>query len=589
MSASSKKKLRKEQNAAVLTERQRQEQAEAKKLKRNTTLFVILIAAVICAFLAIAITTAITTQGWAERSTTAATINGEKLNSVDMNYYYSDTINAEYNQYGEYAASMFQMMGLDTTKPLDEQSYNEETGETWADYFMNKALAAAQRDFALSAAAEKAGYTLSEDDKASLENVESNLTMYASFSGMSSADAYLRAQYGNGASVKSYVKYLERNMLAENYYAEYSDSQEFDATAIAERDEKNPLNYNAYDFEYYYVDYSKYLGVTETVENIDETTEEATEEATEAATEEATEAVTEAATEAATEEAVEEPTEAEKTEEKKEYTAEEIAAAQAFAKSVADKLALSESAEAFEKAVAELEVGGKKDQKTTHSHNTMYEKVNAAYSEWISDASRKEGDIAVFENNVTTTAEDGTESTELKGYYVVCYEGMTDNRTSISDVRHLLVKFGEDDEEVTEEMKAKAKEKAESLLKEWQDGEATEDSFITLVSKNTEDEGSAQTGGLYEKIHERSSYVENFLNWSIAEERTEGETGIVETEYGYHIMYFVKRHERNYRDDMIFEELKTEAVETWYNALYEAVKVEKGDMKHLNTSLVLGE
>ena len=427
MSASSKKKLRKEQNAAVLTERQRQEQAEAKKLKRNTTLFVILIAAVICAFLAIAITTAITTQGWAERSTTAATINGEKLNSVDMNYYYSDTINAEYNQYGEYAASMFQMMGLDTTKPLDEQSYNEETGETWADYFMNKALAAAQRDFALSAAAEKAGYTLSEDDKASLENVESNLTMYASFSGMSSADAYLRAQYGNGASVKSYVKYLERNMLAENYYAEYSDSQEFDATAIAERDEKNPLNYNAYDFEYYYVDYSKYLGVTETVENIDETTEEATEEATEAATEEATEAVTEAATEAATEEAVEEPTEAEKTEEKKEYTAEEIAAAQAFAKSVADKLALSESAEAFEKAVAELEVGGKKDQKTTHSHNTMYEKVNAAYSEWISDASRKEGDIAAIANTASDTD-------DVNGYYVVYFESKTDNTlNSVAD------------------------------------------------------------------------------------------------------------------------------------------------------------
>ena len=33
MSASSKKKLRKEQNAALLTERQQKEQAEAKKLK----------------------------------------------------------------------------------------------------------------------------------------------------------------------------------------------------------------------------------------------------------------------------------------------------------------------------------------------------------------------------------------------------------------------------------------------------------------------------------------------------------------------------------------------------------------------------
>ena len=49
------------------------------------------------------------------------------------------------------------------------------------------------------------------------------------------------------------------------------------------------------------------------------------------------------------------------------------------------------------------------------------------------------------------------------------------------------------------------------------------------------------------------------------------------------------RYDEKYRDDMIFEELRTEALESWYNALYEAVKVEKGDTKHLNTSLVLGE
>ena len=40
MSASSKKKIRKEQNADLMTERQLKEQAEAKKLRIYTTTFI---------------------------------------------------------------------------------------------------------------------------------------------------------------------------------------------------------------------------------------------------------------------------------------------------------------------------------------------------------------------------------------------------------------------------------------------------------------------------------------------------------------------------------------------------------------------
>ena len=47
MSASNKKKLRKEQNAAVLTEKQRTQQKEAKKLKAYSTVFLIVMLAVV--------------------------------------------------------------------------------------------------------------------------------------------------------------------------------------------------------------------------------------------------------------------------------------------------------------------------------------------------------------------------------------------------------------------------------------------------------------------------------------------------------------------------------------------------------------
>ena len=47
MSASSKKKLRKEQNIAALTEKQRAQQKEAKKLKAYSVAFLIVMLAVI--------------------------------------------------------------------------------------------------------------------------------------------------------------------------------------------------------------------------------------------------------------------------------------------------------------------------------------------------------------------------------------------------------------------------------------------------------------------------------------------------------------------------------------------------------------
>ena len=60
-----------------------------------------------------------------------------------------------------------------------------------------------------------------------------------------------------------------------------------------------------------------------------------------------------------------------------------------------------------------------------------------------------------------------------------------------------------------------------------------------MVKENTADTASAETGGLYENIRISDNYVENFEKWSFDPARKAGDTGIVETEYGYHIMYFV--------------------------------------------------
>ncbi len=123
--------------------------------------------------------------------------------------------------------------------------------------------------------------------------------------------------------------------------------------------------------------------------------------------------------------------------------------------------------------------------------------------------------------------------------------GITKDSGLVSSVRHILVKIegGVTDETGTttyseDEWNACYAE-AEKILNEWKAGEATEDSFAALVATYTDDTGSATTGGLYEGVAHNSGYVEEFENWAADMSRQTGDTGIVKTEFGYHIMYFV--------------------------------------------------
>ena len=108
------------------------------------------------------------------------------------------------------------------------------------------------------------------------------------------------------------------------------------------------------------------------------------------------------------------------------------------------------------------------------------------------------------------------------------------------DVRHCLVQFDtEDTSNVTEAQKEAAQKEAKALLDEWLAGDKTEESFAAMVKDNTDDTASAETGGLYEGIRTSDNYVAAFEEWSFDEARKAGDYGIIETEYGYHIMYFV--------------------------------------------------
>ena len=100
------------------------------------------------------------------------------------------------------------------------------------------------------------------------------------------------------------------------------------------------------------------------------------------------------------------------------------------------------------------------------------------------------------------------------------------------DVRHILLMtstFGSAEA---------ARAKAEEVYETWKAGEKTEDSFANLAIEISEDGGSSTNGGLYKGVY-RGEMVEPFEDWCFDPARQPGDTGIVDTSYGSHIMYFV--------------------------------------------------
>ena len=84
---------------------------------------------------------------------------------------------------------------------------------------------------------------------------------------------------------------------------------------------------------------------------------------------------------------------------------------------------------------------------------------------------------------------------------------------------------------------ATAKETAEKLLAEYEAGEHTEDAFAAIGDAAYAD-GTAAESARYEDITP-GQMVEDFENWCFDASRQVGDTGIVESTYGYHVMYFV--------------------------------------------------
>ena len=119
-------------------------------------------------------------------------------------------------------------------------------------------------------------------------------------------------------------------------------------------------------------------------------------------------------------------------------------------------------------------------------------------------------------------------------------KGIYDDGSVYVDVRHILLQPAEKDDEgeYTEDSWAACETDAKALLDQWLAGDKTEESFAALANEHSTDPGSNTNGGLYEGVRV-GQMVPEFEEWCFEESRQYGDTGIVKTDYGYHIMYYV--------------------------------------------------
>ena len=117
------------------------------------------------------------------------------------------------------------------------------------------------------------------------------------------------------------------------------------------------------------------------------------------------------------------------------------------------------------------------------------------------------------------------------------------------DVRHILImpEGGTTDESgvttYSEEEWAAAQLKAQEILDLYLAGDLTEESFGELANEHTADGNDANydgipDGGLYTDVY-KGQMVAEFEEWCFDDTRAPGDTGLVKTTYGWHIMYFV--------------------------------------------------
>lgn len=517
MSASREKKNRQDPAAQGPSAKEQKRQQEEQLARRNRVVYTVI--GVVCVVLVAALL--IWNTGFFQSRAAAVTIDGQDYTAADVQYYYNNLYQTQYST-SQYYAQFGMSYDYDYTKSPKDQVYNDETGQTWHEYFLEQAVESLTSTVALANAAQADGYTLSKLGQAALEmNLTSLDTAWRS-SSYTSLKSFIKANYGSYMTQDKLTEILTRDITA-SFYA---------------MDHQNALTYSDAELNAYYQEHADELDTFVISQFTFQAALPAAEKDADGNTIERTEEETQQLMEQA---------KAEKKQKAEELKARLDAGEDpaALAEEYADDLASSAT------LISDLRYGSS---------------VNSSYSEWAFNAARKPGD--------TTLAE--YEGSGVYNYYVALFESRTKDSEPTADIRHILVSAGSNP---TDEQYEQAKSQAEELLAQWQAGGAGEDDFAVLALRNSADSGSRTYGGLMTGVSANDSYVDTFKDWALDSARKPGDTGIIQNTgssvKGYHIMYFVGWNGPTWQVTAK-QALAKQDTQQWYDGLTSAAQAAQG-------------
>lgn len=469
------------------------------------------------------------------KDATAATVGDREYSVAEVSYYYSAVSNSFTQQAQQYAAYGMDM-GYDASLSASEQYYNEEEGVTYADYFLDSALQELQRVTILCSEAEAAGYTLSAEGQASFDENMNYLKMYSVQSNMSE-ESYLKALYGRYMTMDLFKEILTQSILADEYAKVKADEFTYSQDDLDAYYAENTDALDSYEYRYCYINYQ-----------VDEKTD-----------------------------AEGNPIEA---------TDEEIAAAMEVASKDADAMI------AEVRGGAEFNVAAAKYVDETsaeyyssdleYNHkvdvlgSTVSSSLSADVSAWVMDAGRTAGEITSIEIADT-------------GYCVVQFLGRDkgDDSYQTASYRNILVLAETDVNEdgtsalPTDAQLTEARDQANALLVNWNEGEATADSFASLASQNSDDETTKENGGLNEDVN-RDTLSAALSEWLFERGRQVGEAAVIEhtddtgNVVGYEVIFVENFGEVRWQYQAA-NALRSEDYNAWYTDIQEDYPAELTD------------
>ena len=428
-----------------------------------------------------------------------ATVDGQKI-SIGMYDYYYASIVSYYEQYASYG-----YYSLDTTKDYSKQYTTDDDGNkiSWQKFFETEALKEVEQITTYYSKALEEGVTLTSAQKKTIDKQISTLKDSASQNDVS-LDQYIKANFGTYCSEDTIRIMLEQYYLSANYKGKFKSE-----TKVTDNDVDKYYNDHKNDYkkiEFYYIA-SPYDATDDNSKN------------------------------------------------------ESIKTAERIMAKMKDKKSVIALVPEVYSSYIDSQVKSSMEQDSTLTEKKAREEAVKSYESNV--VTTVSGSDSPFDDKMNTWLFSDDTKVGSKKYYIdenakYIYIVLKTSKASVEEdetytVRHILVapesgsnssSSTSEKAEYTDEQWAAAKKKADSILAKFNKTDKSEYEFAKLAEQYSTDSASTSSGsndsfgGLYESVT-LGQMVPDFEKWSIDDSRKYGDTGIVKSDYGYHIMFFI--------------------------------------------------